>query len=84
VQLKGDDYVLTWESLDKDGKPAQKSPERRQIEKTFPELAGGYHLPRYAKVVGVADPSGAGDISDPFRPKYAVELQLLDEHGEVD
>ncbi|MGC6345436.1 hypothetical protein ACMXY9_11795, partial [Pasteurella multocida] len=27
---------------------------------------------------------GAGDISDPFRPKYAVELQLLDEHGEVD
>ncbi|MGC6345424.1 hypothetical protein ACMXY9_11760, partial [Pasteurella multocida] len=56
VQLKGDDYVLTWESLDKDGKPVQKSPERRQIEKTFPELAGGYHLPRYAKVVGVADP----------------------------
>ncbi|WP_424408117.1 hypothetical protein [Pasteurella sp. PK-2025] len=84
VQLKGDDYILTWDSLDKDGKPLQKSPERRQMEKTFPELAGGYHLPRYAKVVGVADPSGAGDISDPFRPKYAVELQLLDEHGEVD
>ncbi|MFY1028384.1 hypothetical protein ACE4RU_11930, partial [Actinobacillus seminis] len=56
----------------------------RQIEKHFPELAGGYHLPKYAKVVGVADPSSGGDISDPFRPKYAVELQLLDEDGNDD
>lgn len=84
VELRGDDYILTWETLDKQGKPLQKSPERRQMEKTFPELAGGYHLPKYAKVVGVADPSGGGDISDPFRPKYAVELQLLDENGNED
>lgn len=72
------------------GKPQQrgaanpKSPERRQLEKICPEIAGGYHLPKYAKVVGVADPSNGGDISDPFRPKYAVELQLLDEHGNED
>lgn len=84
VELHGDDYVLSWENLDKDGKPEQKSPERRQMEKTFPELAGGYHLPKYAKVVGIADPSSGGDISDPFRPKYAVELQLLDENGNED
>ena len=84
VTLAGDDYTLEWDDLDKNGQPVQKSPERRQIEKTFPELAGGYHLPKYAKVVGVADPSGGGDISDPFRPKYAVELQLLDENGNED
>lgn len=84
VELRGDDYVLYWDTLDQHGKPAQKSPERRQMEKTFPELAGGYHLPKYAKVVGIADPSTGGDISDPFRPKYAVELQLLDENGNVD
>lgn len=84
VILKGDDYVLMWESLDSNGTPRQKSPEHRQIEQAYPELAGGYHLPKYAKVVGIADPSTGGDISDPFRPKYAVELQLLDENGNED
>lgn len=84
VELKGDNYTLYWDSLDRSGKPIQKSPECRQMENTFPELAGGYHLPKYAKVIGVADPSSGGDISDPFRPKYAVELQLLDENGNED
>ncbi|HGO5853294.1 TPA: hypothetical protein ACK3JH_000130 [Mannheimia haemolytica] len=84
VELHGDDYILSWDTLDSNGKPVQKTPERRQMENVFPELAGGYHLPKYAKVVGVADPSGGGDISDPFRPKYAVELQLLDEDGNDD
>lgn len=84
VTLKGDDYVLEWDDLKKDGTPKHKSPERRAMEKEFPELAGGYHLPRYAKIVAVADPANAGDISDPFRPKYAVDIQLLDEHGNND
>ncbi|MGX2949386.1 hypothetical protein ACWIUA_00560 [Ursidibacter sp. B-7004-1] len=84
VILKGDEYVLEWDDLKKDGTPKQKSPERRAVEKEFPELAGGYHLPKYAKIVAVADPANAGDISDPFRPKYAVDIQLLDENGKED
>lgn len=84
VTLNGDNYILAWDDLKKDGSAVQKSPERRAVEKEFPELAGGYHLPRYAKIVAVADPANAGDISDPFRPKYAVDIQVLDENGNED
>ncbi|MGY2361541.1 hypothetical protein ACW9IO_03200 [Pseudomonas azotoformans] len=55
---------------------------RRSVERLFPELTGGYHLPRFARVTGVADaPAGAG-ICDDFRPRYAVDLQLLGEDDE--
>ncbi|PAU55234.1 hypothetical protein [Pseudomonas sp. PICF141] len=57
---------------------------RRSVERQFPELTGGYHLPRFARVVGVADaPAGAG-ICDDFRPRFAVDLELLDEDDEPD
>lgn len=57
---------------------------RRSVERQFPELTGGYHLPRFARVIGVADaPAGAG-ICDDFRPRFAVDLQLLDENDEPD
>lgn len=57
---------------------------RRSVERQFPELTGGYHLPRFARVVGVADaPAGAG-ICDDFRPRFAVDLELLGEDDEPD
>ncbi|MDI2594353.1 phage baseplate assembly protein V [Pseudomonas sp. 681] len=57
---------------------------RRAVERQFPELTGGYHLPRFARVIAVADaPSGAG-ICDDFRPRYAVDIELLGPDGEVD
>lgn len=57
---------------------------RRCVERMFPELSGGYHLPRFAQVVSVADaPAGAG-ICDEFRPRFAVDLQVLDENNEPD
>lgn len=57
---------------------------RRSVERQFPELTGGYHLPRFARVVGVADaPVGAG-ICDDFRPRFAVDLELLGEDDEPD
>lgn len=84
VKLQGSSLQLDWQDLGHDGKPLQKSAERRAIEKEFPELAGGYHLSRYAKIVAIADPSKAGDIADPFRPKYAVDIQLLDENNQAD
>ena len=57
---------------------------RRSVERQFPELTGGYHLPRFARVVAVADaPSGAG-ICDDFRPRYAVDIEVLLPDGEPD
>ncbi|RUT39793.1 hypothetical protein WG29040_05600 [Pseudomonas sp. PAMC 29040] len=57
---------------------------RRSVERQFPELTGGYHLPRFARVVGVADaPAGAG-ICDDFRPRFAVDIELLGSDGEPD
>ncbi|WP_454867363.1 hypothetical protein [Pseudomonas farris] len=57
---------------------------RRAVERQFPELTGGYHLPRFARVVAVADaPVGAG-ICDDFRPRYAVDIEVLGPDGEPD
>ncbi|WP_095051482.1 hypothetical protein [Pseudomonas sp. Irchel s3b2] len=57
---------------------------RRSVERQFPELTGGYHLPRFARVVGVADaPAGAG-ICDDFRPRFAVDIEVLGPDGEPD
>ena len=57
---------------------------RRSVERQFPELTGGYHLPRFARVIGVADaPTGAG-ICDDFRPRFAVDIELMGSDGEPD
>lgn len=76
VNLIDDNMTITFED-----KAGQKSATRRQIEKEFPELADGYHLSKMAKVVAISDETNLGDISTPFRPKYAVNVQLLDESG---
>lgn len=57
---------------------------RRCIERMYPELSGGYHLPRMARVVGVADAPAGATICDDYRPRFAVDLQVLDENGEPD
>ncbi|OLF56574.1 hypothetical protein [Pseudomonas chlororaphis] len=57
---------------------------RRSVERQFPELTGGYHLPRFARVVGVADAPAAAGICDDFRPRYAVDIQVLGPDGEPD
>ena len=57
---------------------------KRCVERQFPELTGGYHLPRFARVIAVADaPAGAG-ICDDFRPRYAVDIEVLGPDGEPD
>ena len=57
---------------------------KRAVERQFPELSGGYHLPRFALVQGVADAPAQSGICDNFRPRYAVDLQVLAEDGEPD
>ncbi|MBX8542450.1 hypothetical protein K5D41_22485 [Pseudomonas cichorii] len=57
---------------------------KRSVERLFPELTGGYHLPRFGRVVSVPDaPAGAG-LCDDFRPRYAVDIEVLTADGEPD
>lgn len=56
----------------------------RIIERRFPELAGAYHLPRFARVLAVADPPLETGLCDDFRPRYAVDLEVLAADGEAD
>jgi hypothetical protein len=48
----------------------------------FPELAGGYHLDRFAKIVRISDPPEAGVKCDRFRPYFAADIQILTPDGE--
>lgn len=56
----------------------------RIVERRLPELAGAYHLPRFARVLAVSDPPAAAGLCDDFRPRYAVDLQVLGPDGEAD
>lgn len=57
---------------------------KKAVLKLFPELSARYHLPVFGVVVGVRETPAEGDLCDPFRPFYAVDVQLLDEHGKPD
>ena len=57
---------------------------RRSVERQFPELTGGYHLPRFARVVAVADAPNSAGICDDFRPRYAVDIEVMGPDGEPD
>ncbi|WP_426234850.1 hypothetical protein [Pseudomonas sp. TWP3-2] len=57
---------------------------RRAVERQFPELTGGYHLPRFAQVTAVADAPTDGGICDDFRPRYAVDIVVLGPDDEPD
>lgn len=57
---------------------------RRAVERQFPELTGGYHLPRFAQVTAVADAPADAGICDDFRPRYAVDIVVLGPDDEPD
>ncbi|MDV5033253.1 hypothetical protein [Vibrio diabolicus] len=73
VHFQNTDITLYWES--------EMNAEKRKINYLFPELAAGHHLPRLARVEAVTDQSQVGHENNPFRPRYAVDVQLLDENG---
>lgn len=82
VHLTNDTMAVTWTPRNRaTGKPLQKSPVQRQIESHFPELASGLHLPKFARVIAPTEAVKSGNFSDPFRPRYAVDVQLLDADG---
>lgn len=80
VRLKGDEMTLTTATPGK----VTKSPERRKIEGEFPEFADKMHLPKFGRVEAISDQASAGQLNNPFRPRYAVDVQLLDEDGQPD
>lgn len=57
---------------------------KRSVERQFPELTGGYHLPRFGRVVAVPDAPAAPGLCDEFRPRFAVDVQILLPDGEPD
>lgn len=82
VDLNDDELTLTWTPINKTtGKPLQKPAARRQIDAAYPELSAGLHLPKFARVMAPSEAPALGQQADPFRPGYAVNLQLLDENG---
>lgn len=57
---------------------------KKIVMELLPELAGGLHLDRYARVLAVADAPGEGSTSERFRPRYAVDLEILGPDMEPD
>ncbi|WP_331832349.1 hypothetical protein VUG52_01445 [Pseudomonas sp. LH21] len=57
---------------------------RRAVERQFPEITGGYHLPRFGRVVAVPDAPAAPGLCDDFRPRFGVDIQVLLPDGEPD
>ncbi|MCP3943903.1 MAG: hypothetical protein GY710_20820, partial [Desulfobacteraceae bacterium] len=55
---------------------------KRIILRMFPELSGGYHLDRYAKILKICDPPTAGATCDRFRPYWAADIEILTPEGE--
>lgn len=85
VHLDNDTMAVTWTPRNRaTGKPLQKTPVQRQIESHYPELASGLHLPKFARVMNPVEGVKSGNFSDPFRPRYAVDVQLLDADGNPD
>lgn len=85
VHLTNDTMTVTWTPRNRaTGRPLQKSPVQRQIESHFPELASGLHLPKFARVIAPTEAVKSGNFSDPFRPRYAVDVQLLNADGKPD
>lgn len=79
LDLIQDEMTIHWE----EGK-SELPHKKQETLKNFPELAAGHHLPRFGQIKAVRDESQSGDINDPFRPRYAVDVQLLDENMQVD
>ncbi|MEX0445963.1 hypothetical protein [Xenorhabdus sp. SGI246] len=78
VNLMNENMSITWQPK---GQTENKTPVQRQIDAAYPELSAGLHLPKLARIEAHTENTVSGDISDPFRPRYAVDVQLLDDNG---
>ncbi|MGF1876654.1 hypothetical protein L4D77_15155 [Photobacterium frigidiphilum] len=74
LDLIDDDMTAYWKAEHTEV-PAKK----RETLQYFPELAAGFHLPKLGRVEAVRDHAQAGQVADPFRPRFAVDVQMLTE-----
>lgn len=79
VDLIAEEMTIHWEES-----KTEVPPKKQETLTNFPELAAGHHLPRFGQIKAVRDESRSGDISDPFRPRYAVDVHLLTENMQID
>ena len=79
IDLIADEMTIHWEES-----KSEVPQKKQEILKNFPELAAGHHLPRFGQIKAVRDESKSGDINDPFRPRYAVDVYLLTENMQID
>ena len=73
LDLIGDEMTAYWQA-------SLQSAKKREWLQQFPEFAAGYHLPMFGQIVAVRDEAKAGQVHDAFRPRFAVDVQLLDEN----
>lgn len=74
LDLINDEMTAYWKA-EQTEVPAKK----REITQHFPELVAGFHLPKFGRVEAVRDTATAGQVSDPYRPRYSIDVQMLDE-----
>lgn len=79
LDLIDDEMTAHWKASEK-----EVSPSQREILDLFPELTAGYHLPRFGRVEAVRDNANVGQVADPFRPRYAIDIQLINENMQPD
>ncbi|SIO96469.1 hypothetical protein [Vibrio spartinae] len=73
VDLIEDEMTAYWHPVS-----SEAAAQKQQIYNEFPELSAGYHLPLFGRVEAVRDAVPQGKIADSFRPRYAVDVQMLD------
>jgi hypothetical protein len=79
LDLIDDEMTAYWLSSS-----AEVPAKKREMLDQFPELAAGYHLPTFGRVEAVRDNASAGQVADAFRPRYAIDVQVLDEEFKPD
>lgn len=79
VDLIQDEMTAYWKA-----EQSEVPPKKRETLQNFPELGPGFHLPKFGRVEAVRDTATAGQVTDPFRPRYAVDVQVLDEDLDPD
>ncbi|WP_299945892.1 hypothetical protein [uncultured Microbulbifer sp.] len=57
---------------------------KRLLERAYPELKSGLHLPLLARIVAISDPTEQPELAEEFRPRYGVDVQLLNSEGKAD
>ena len=77
LDLIGDEMTAYWNDN-------TQSAKQREMADMLPEVAAGYHLPIFGRVEAVRDNATAGKTADPFRPRYAIDVQVLDEDMQPD